>query len=53
MTLEQKLEHVRSQIKWYSEQIEKNQLAIAAYSKEATELVKVIKAMKLQEAVEA
>ena len=46
MTLEQKLEHVRWQIKWYGEQIEKHQLAIDAYIKEETELVKVIEAMK-------
>ena len=46
MTLEEKLEHVRFQVKWYTKEIEKHQLAVDAYRKEETELVKVIEAMK-------
>jgi hypothetical protein len=45
MTLEDKLKHVRFQIKWYSEQIEKNQLTVDAHRKLETELVETIKAL--------
>lgn len=45
MSLEAKLEHVRFQIKWYSEQIEKNQLAVDANRKLEAELAKVIEAL--------
>jgi hypothetical protein len=42
MTTQEKLEHVRFQIKWYTEQREKNQLAIEGYRKLAVELEEIL-----------
>lgn len=46
MSLEDKLKYVRFQIKWYSTEIEKNQLAVDANRKLEDDLVKTIEAMR-------
>ena len=45
MTLEEKLAHVRFQIKWYSNEVDKSQLAVDAHRKLETELIATIKAL--------